>query len=152
MSTTPPLRAAIYARDSTDKQRETSIDDQVRGWTRLCEQRGYVQVETYSDAAKSGGTVARPALKRLLDDVKAGRFDVIVLDSLTRLSRHPADLNHLHRLLYFIGVKLVTVDVGYISLLPVGILEQMSDISLEATARETHRTQQGDILREKDSG
>src|SRR3546814_15434425 len=65
MSTTPPLRAAIYARYSTDKQRETSIDDQVRGCTRLCEQRGYVQVETYSDAAKSGGTVARPALKRL---------------------------------------------------------------------------------------
>src|SRR3546814_2563764 len=115
MSTTPPLRAAIYARYSTDKQRETSIDDQVRGCTRLCEQRGYVQVETYSDAAKSGGTVARQALKRLLDDVKAGRFDVIVLDSLTRLSRHPADLHPLHRLLEFIGIKLVTVDVGDIS-------------------------------------
>src|SRR3546814_14808170 len=56
MSTTPPLRAAIYARYSTDKQRETAIDDQVRGCTRLCEQRGYVQVETYSDAADRKST------------------------------------------------------------------------------------------------
>src|SRR3546814_15203533 len=86
------------------------MDDQVRGCTRLCEQRGYVQVETYSDAAKSGGTVARPALKRLLDDVKDGRFDVIVLDALTRLYRPPADLHPLHRTLDFIGFKPVTVD------------------------------------------
>src|SRR3546814_1707835 len=90
MSTTPPLRAAIYARYSTDKQRETSIDDQVRGCTRLCEQRGYVQVETYSDAAKSGGTVARPALKRPLEDVESRRFDEIVLDCIIRLYPHPA--------------------------------------------------------------
>src|SRR3546814_13244159 len=112
MSTTPPLRAAIYARYSTDKQRETSIDDQVRGCTRLCEQRGYVQVETYSDAAKSGGTVARPALKRLLDDVKTGRFDVIVLDSLTRLSSPPAALHPPPQLLAFTAIHPIHAHLG----------------------------------------
>src|SRR3546814_4716263 len=88
----------------------------------------------------------------LLDDVKAGRFDVIVLDSLTRLSRHPADLHPLHRLLDFIGIKLVTVDVGDISLMHVGILATMSGLSLEATARETHRNQEGEVLRGKVMG
>src|SRR3546814_15878246 len=83
----------------------------------------------------------------LLDDVKAGRFDVIVLDSLTRLSRHPADLHPLHRLLDFIGIKLVTVDVGDISLLHVGILATMTGLRLESSARETHRNQVADLLR-----
>jgi site-specific DNA recombinase len=147
MSRPTPPRAALYARYSTDKQRQTSIDDQLRGCRRLCDQRGYVQVETYCDAALSGGTVARPELKRLLADAEVGRFHVIVLDSLSRLSRHPADLHLLHRHLDFAGIKIVTVDMGDISLMHVGMQGTMSGLSLEATSRETFRNQEGEVRR-----
>lgn len=147
MSTTPPLRAAIYARYSTDKQRETSIDDQVRVCARLCDQRGFVQTGVYGDAALSGATVARPELKRLLADAAAGQFDVLVLESLSRLSRDPADLQLLYRQLDFIEIKMVTTDLGDISLMHVSVQGTVSGLSLQATSRETFRNHESEVLK-----
>lgn len=83
------MRAAIYARYSTDKQSESSIDDQVR----LCRMRldfeGWALVNVYKDEGISGSTpVARRAGGlTLLSDAMANSFDVLAIEGLDRLSR-----------------------------------------------------------------
>ena len=54
------MRAAIYARYSSDNQREASIEDQVRICRDRIEREGWTLVEVYSDAAVSGATTLRP--------------------------------------------------------------------------------------------
>lgn len=54
------LRAAVYARYSTDLQSSASITDQIRICRRLAEERGWQVVEVYADEAISGVTHLRP--------------------------------------------------------------------------------------------
>ena len=63
------MRAAIYARYSTDAQREASIEDQVRLCRELALQdHGWVLGEVYADHAQSGASALRPGYQRLLED------------------------------------------------------------------------------------
>ncbi len=59
------MRAAAYARYSSDKQRESSIQDQVRNCTAFAEREGWDMVAQYSDEAVSGISKDRPGFKRL---------------------------------------------------------------------------------------
>ena len=59
-------RAAVYARFSSEGQREASIEDQVRTCIKLIEDRGWQVVGVYSDRAFSGATTLRPDYQRLL--------------------------------------------------------------------------------------
>ena len=77
-------RAALYARYSTDAQREASIDDQVRLCRELAERQSYLIVEVYADHALSGASALRPRYQRLLEDVRAGRFEVVIAEALDR--------------------------------------------------------------------
>ena len=81
------MRAVVYARYSSDLQRETSLEDQVQ----LCRERikseGWSYLHAYTDRAISGSTTLRPAYQRLLEDVRHGRFDIVVAEALDRLSR-----------------------------------------------------------------
>ena len=79
------MRAAIYARYSSDLQSEASIDDQLRICRRLIEREGWRECAVYRDAAISGATTLRPGYQRLLEDARAGRFDVVVAEALDRL-------------------------------------------------------------------
>ena len=56
------MRAVIYARYSTDAQREASIEDQVRLCRELAERAGWEVVEVYADHALSGASALRPGL------------------------------------------------------------------------------------------
>ena len=60
------MRAALYARFSTDKQRDTSIDDQMRECERVARAAGLEVVARYEDKGISGGTAARPGYQALL--------------------------------------------------------------------------------------
>src|SRR3954470_10187214 len=98
MKRAKPVRCAIYTRVSTDRGLEqdfNSLDAQYdasqayirsqahAGWTLL---RG-----KYDDGGFSGGNTDRPALQRLLDDVQAGKVDIIVVYKVDRLTRSLAD-------------------------------------------------------------
>ena len=48
-------------------------------------------VEHYDDGGASGGTLERPALQRLLDDIDAGRIDMVVVYKIDRVTRSLAD-------------------------------------------------------------
>src|SRR5882724_7169851 len=60
------VKAAIYARFSTEKQSEASIEDQFRVCERIAEREGFNVVARFSDAAISGGTSARIGYQSLL--------------------------------------------------------------------------------------
>lgn len=81
MSATAPFRAAIYARYSTDKQKETSVEDQVRLCRRHCEQKGWQVTEIFVDHGISGTTSQRPDYLRLVQAAERGAVDVIVADT-----------------------------------------------------------------------
>ena len=77
------MRAAIYARYSSDLQREASIDDQIRECTNYVQREGWSISNTYADAALSGSSIAlRPEFTRMMLDARADKFDVIVVIAL----------------------------------------------------------------------
>ncbi len=66
------MRSVIYARYSTDLQREASIEDQVRICAKRIAQEGWQLSATYSDAASSGTRRLRPGYQKLLEDTRNG--------------------------------------------------------------------------------
>ena len=87
------MRAAIYARYSTDLQNPASIEDQIRSCRERVIAEGGTVVEVYSDAAISGGSIStRLGVRALLEDARLGRFDTVVSEALDRLSRDQEDI------------------------------------------------------------
>ena len=82
------MRAIIYARFSTDKQRESSIEDQADICRRLANSQELSVIAVYGDDGVSGSTPVqqRPGGAKLMADALAGRFDVLIVESLDRLS------------------------------------------------------------------
>lgn len=80
-------RAVIYARFSSARQQEQSIDGQVRYCTQYAEQRGFQVVGSYADRAISGTTDERPAFQRMIADAAKKKFDYIIVWKLDRFSR-----------------------------------------------------------------
>ncbi|MBT2746205.1 MULTISPECIES: recombinase family protein [unclassified Lysobacter] len=109
-------RCAVYTRVSTDEglsQAYTSIDAQRDAGESYIESRrseGWVQVgDYYDDGGFSGGTLERPAMQRLLADIKHGKVDIIVAYKLDRLSRSLFDFAELVKLFDTHSVTFVSV-------------------------------------------
>jgi hypothetical protein len=92
------VRCAIYTRKSSDEgleQEFNSLDAQREACEAyIVSQRhaGWVALaDMYDDGGLSGGTMERPALKRLLEDIKTGRVQIIVVYKVDRLTRSLAD-------------------------------------------------------------
>jgi DNA invertase Pin-like site-specific DNA recombinase len=76
------VRAVIYARYSSEKQRQASIEDQIRTCKARIEADGWDLVATYTDHAQSGASHLRPGYQKLLADGRGGIFDVVVAEAL----------------------------------------------------------------------
>ncbi len=87
------MRAAIYCRVSTADQ---STSMQLRDLRKLANVRGFEIVKEYADEGQSGSKSTRPALDKMLEDARRGKFQVILVWRLDRLGR---SLVHLLRLL-----------------------------------------------------
>ncbi len=115
-SSSKSVRCAIYTRVSTDQgldQDFNSLDaqsDASQAYIRSQVHAGWSQIRTrYDDGGYSGGNTDRPALKHLLEDVKAGKVDVIVVYKVDRLTRSLADFAKLVELFDQRGVSFVSV-------------------------------------------
>ncbi|MBB3900492.1 recombinase family protein [Roseococcus suduntuyensis] len=133
-----PLRAAIYARFSSDSQRDASIDDQVRVCRALAAREGFEVGEVYADYALSGASAARPRFQQLLADARAGRVQVVLAEGLDRLSRDQEHIAGFHKQMNFMGVRVLTVAEGEISELHIGLKGTMSALFLKDLAQKTH--------------
>lgn len=146
-------RVALYARYSSDNQREASIEDQLR----LCrEQAGrehWRVTGTYQDAAISGAsTVLRPGIQQLVRDAQRGAFTIVLAEALDRISRDQADVATLYKHLKFAGVRIVTLAEGEISELHVGLKGTMNALFLKDLAMKTHRGLRGRVEKGKAGG
>ncbi|MFC5422179.1 recombinase family protein [Bosea eneae] len=147
------MRVAIYARYSSDNQRAASIEDQFRVCRDRAGREGWEVVGTYKDAGISGASmVLRPGIQTLLQDAKAGRFDVVLAEALDRISRDQADVATLFKHLKFAGVPIVTLAEGQINELHVGLKGTMNALTLKDIAEKTHRGMSGRVEAGKSGG
>jgi site-specific DNA recombinase len=88
------IRAGIYARVSTREQAEEgySIGSQIDKLTAYCQLHDYELVDQYIDPGFSGASLERPAMQRLLKNVKEKKLDVVIVRKLDRLSRSQKDI------------------------------------------------------------
>ena len=91
------LRAAIYARFSSDKQRDASIDDQVKACNEYAQRRGYEIVAVYADYAISGRSDDRPQFLQMIEDAKKSKFDIVLVWKIDRFARNMMDQFHYER-------------------------------------------------------
>jgi site-specific DNA recombinase len=146
------IRAAIYARYSSDNQRDASIEDQVRQCRARIDQEGWQRGEVYSDHAISGATTLRPGYQQMLEDARAGRFEVLVAEALDRLSRDQENIAGLFKQLSFAGVRLITLSEGEVGELHVGLKGTMNALFLKDLAQKTRRGLEGRIRQGKSGG
>ena len=85
------MRVEIYARYSSDNQRDASIADQLRVCRAFAERQGWVIGEEYTDHAVSGATLLRAGFQSLMRDALNRQFDIVVAESLDRFSRDQED-------------------------------------------------------------
>src|SRR4029079_559064 len=146
------IRAVIYARYSSDNQRDASIEDQVRQCRARIDQEGWQKAEIYSDHAISGATTLRPGYQKMLEDARAGRFEILVAEALDRLSRDQENIAGLFKQLTFAGVRLVTLAEGEISELHVGLKGTMNALFLKDLAQKTRRGLEGRVRQGRSGG
>lgn len=145
------MNAAIYARYSSDNQREASIEDQLRVCRDYCKQKGLTVIKEYHDSALSGLTDARPEFQHMIRDGERRVFDVLVLYSLDRFSRNKYD-----SATYKARLKKAGVTVSYVTT-PIGegaeavlmesLLEGMAQYYSENLARNVRRGLEGNALK-----
>ena len=140
------IRAAIYARFSSDKQSERSIEDQVALCRTYCEGQGLTVVEVYDDRAISGASVAnRFGWLRLMRDASTRKFDVVVAEALDRISRDREDIAGIYKRLKFKQIEIRTVQDGKAEEIHVGIKGLLGALYLKDLAQKTRRGQAGVI-------
>ena len=138
------MRAAIYARYSSDLQSASSIADQVHLCRDTAKRQGWRVGEVYSDAAISGGSLrSRPAMLDLLEAARSGDFEILLAEALDRISRDQEDIAAIYKRLIHAGVRLVTLAEGEINELHVGLKGTMNALYIKDLAQKTRRGQRG---------
>src|SRR5947208_13257 len=143
-TTETSLRLAIYARVSTEEQREgQNIDSQVAELERFSREKGWPITGIYKDEGWSGGVMERPELDRLRDDALRGGFDAVLINDVDRLARDVAHLGVIKRDLERRGVKVIfrklPSDTSPTSNLMVNILGSFAEFERELIADRTRR-------------
>lgn len=110
------VRCAIYTRKSSEEgldQAFNSLDAQreaCEAYIKSQQHEGWRLLEArYDDGGVSGGTLDRPALERLMEDIEAGRIDMVVVYKIDRLTRSLADFARLVERLEAAGASFVSV-------------------------------------------
>ena len=85
------VRAALYARFSSDNQRNESIDAQVRAIKEFAKANGILIVAEYIDRAKSATTDDRPEFQRMIQESAKGNFQMLIVHKLDRFARNRND-------------------------------------------------------------
>ena len=91
------IKVAIYIRVSTKRQAEEgySLEAQKERLEKLCETHGYIIYKVYADEGKSAKNTKREAYQQMMEDMRNGLFDKIIVTKLDRISRSLIDLEEL---------------------------------------------------------
>jgi DNA invertase Pin-like site-specific DNA recombinase len=146
------MRVALYARYSSDLQRDASIEDQLRLCRSHAERQGWTVVDSYSDRAISGASLLRPGLQELIADAARGKFDVVLAEAMDRLSRDQEDIAGLYKRLSFADIRIITIAEGEVGQMHIGLKGTMNALFLKDLALKTHRGLRGRIEAGKSGG
>ena len=150
------MKAVIYARYSSDNQREESITAQIRACTEYCKHKKMVIVGTYADEARSALTDNRPEFQRMISDAKTGLFDVLVIHKLDRFARNRYDSAFYKRELHKAGARIDSVlerlDDSPESVLMESLLEGLAEYYSKNLAREAMKGMKETALQAKHCG
>jgi site-specific DNA recombinase len=138
------LRLAIYARVSTEEQRDgQTIDSQITELEGFVHAKGWAIAGVYKDAGWSGSIMARPELDRLRDDARAGRFQAVLINDVDRLARDVTHLGVIKRDLERHNVRVIfrklPSEVSTMSNLMVNILGSFAEFERELITDRTRR-------------
>ena len=93
------MNVAIYARYSSNSQREASIEEQIKVCKEFAERNNHTVVKEYCDNALTGTNDNRPSLQRLIKDCSMGFFDMVIVYSIDRFGRNlKQSLNNIEKL------------------------------------------------------
>jgi site-specific DNA recombinase len=135
----------IYARYSSENQRDASIEDQIRICKARAEREGWKVAGTLSDHATSGATTLRPGYQAMLAAIRAGGIDLVLGESLDRFSRDLEHIASFFKQCTFHGVRIHTLSEGEITELHIGLKGTMGALYLKDLADKTRRGLEGRI-------
>ena len=104
------MKAVIYARYSSDNQREESIEGQIRECTAFAEKNGITILKHYIDRAYSAKTDNRPEFQRMINDSRQRLFDIVLVWKLDRFARNRYDSANYKNILKKNGVRVVSAN------------------------------------------
>jgi len=134
------LNVVIYARYSSDNQREESIDAQIRAIKEYAAREGHNIIRIYADEAKSATTDQRPEFLAMMKDAESGLFQAVIVHKLDRFSRDRFDSAYYKRHLKKCGVRLISVlenlDDSPESIILESVLEGMAEYYSRNLSRE----------------
>lgn len=107
------MNAVIYARFSSDKQTEMSIDAQVRACSEYALKENILITGIYKDEAVSGTTAEREQYQQMLMDAMDDKFEMILIHKYDRIARNLEEQVLLHKRLDKLNIKLVAVAQNY---------------------------------------
>ncbi len=150
------MNAVIYARYSSDSQREESIEGQLRECREYADRNGMTVVGGYIDRALSAKTADRPEFQRMIQDSAKRLFEIVLVRKLGRFFRDRYDSAHYKHILKKNGVKVVSAK-EHISEGPEGIilesmLEGYAEFYSAELSEKIHRGQKENALKGKNNG
>lgn len=150
------MKAVIYARYSTDNQREESIEGQIRECLEYAERNGIKVIETYIDRALSAKTDNRPNFQKMIRDSSKHLFDYVLVWKLDRFARNRYDSAHYKSILKKNGVKVLsareTIAEGSEGILLESVLEGYAEYFSADLAEKVTRGMTENALKCKNNG
>ena len=150
------MTAVIYARYSSDNQREESIEGQIRECTAYAEKNGITVVKHYIDRAFSAKTDNRPEFQQMIKDSGKKLFDVVLVWKFDRFARNRFDSANYKMILKKNGVHLISVmepiAEGSQGILVETLLEGMAEYYSAELSEKVIRGQTENALKGKCTG
>ena len=118
------FKTGLYVRlsieDVRDRKDSDSIENQAYLLKQFVEERPFLQIYSiYTDNGEKGTNFDRPEFNRLMDDVKAGKVNCIVVKDLSRFGRDYLETgNYLEKIFPFLGVRFISINDNYDSFNP----------------------------------
>ncbi len=148
--------AVIYARYSSDKQTEQSIEGQLRHCSEYAKRCGYTLVGSYIDRAASGTTDRREKFQQMIEDSRKGQFQYIIVWKLDRFARNRYDSALYKNKLKKDGVRVVSatesLGEGDESIILEAMLEAMAEVYSRQISHNTARGMRESALKGQTTG
>lgn len=146
-------RCAIYARYSSDRQNERSIEDQIGRCRTFADLQGWTIVQVYEDAAISGFTMAnRPGFLAAIAAAETREYDVLLSEHIDRFARNAEHVLNIYNRFKDKGASLWTVTTGEVNGLHATFLGYMAEEYANNLGDKTKRGMESNARQGKATG